>query len=599
MLERGLGNFLSWAREKGAFLDPRIDFQYQKQKGFTAIINDFLSGEELIKVPKNIVIGPHLKEHYLPKINIELDTSFSNNEITILLISKLAFDTSLEKNTFKEYFKILPKNLNNPYFWNSSEIDLVVGTDLEIFLKRNFSKLVNEWHMLLKQLVKDSPEETLKLQILQDIKFYDENIAAISLNSYHGELYEYLNSENKSWTSFRNYLWSYCILTSRGFPYMLLKNKIDKDDLLKAILLPIIDLLNHKNDNKVKWKGLKESDGNHITFQILETVDQLGELSNNYGNKSNLELLLGYGFAFENNKYDETSISLKVDSDEVIKEALRYKILINQCLDEKEGIRELKEGINFKIKTDEGLPTNVVNFFAILVQMGFERDVGITLRMQLNGITHLKQIFEGKIQVLKKKFTLGRQIRGDIYEVVKIFKNEQRKIYQNALESILKYEKKLLADNKSKLLSLKTILKNDAPFRSFLLKIFKVSSYEQILQKQIFNEAAILWIVTLCQKKVALCKSTFNTSANQIINIYSQVEAVSKTIEINDEDIDEYKPKVSPYISDVLKVWSDVFEDETDFIQKYVIADTVFDRLSYLRPSNEELFLVQKCETFA
>mmetsp|Transcript_5886 Transcript_5886/g.7164 ORF Transcript_5886/g.7164 Transcript_5886/m.7164 type:complete len:599 (+) Transcript_5886:2757-4553(+) len=598
MIERGLGDFLSWARKRGAFLDPRIDFRYDKQKGFKAIIDDCLSGEELIKVPKNIVIGPHLKEQYLPEIDIQFDSSFSNNEITILVISKLAFDASV-RNSFKEYFEILPKNLNNPYFWNSGEIELVDGTDLEIILKRNFSKLVNEWRILLKQIVKDSPDETLKLQILQDIKFFDQNIAGIPLNSYSGELYEYLNSENKSWTSFRNYLWSYSILTSRGFPYMLLKDNITRDDLLKAILLPIIDLLNHKNDNKVKWKGLKESDGNHITFQNLETVDKLGELYNNYGNKSNLELLLGYGFVFENNKYDETNISLKVGSDEVIKEALRYKILINQSADEKECIREFKEGINFKITIDEGLPSNILNFFSILMQMGFEKDVGITLRMQLNGISYLKQIIEGKIQVLKKKITLGRQVRGDVYEMVKLYKNEQRKIFQNTLESLFKYEKKLLAHNKSKLISLKTILKHDAAFRSCLIEIFEVSSYEEILQKQIVNEVAILWIVTLCKNKVTLSKSTFNTSTDQIIHIYSQIEEVSKTIEVNDKDIDEYKPKVSPYISDVLKVWPDLFEDETNFIQKYVIADTVFDRLVYLRPANEELFLVQKFETFA
>lgn len=602
MLERGLGEFLSWARESGAFLDSRIEFQYSKQKGYSALIHDFLSGDELIRIPKQMVIGPHLKEQYLPVINYaRSDSSFSNNEMTILLISKLAFDTSLNDNRFKQYFEILPKDFNIPYFWNSNEIDLVNGTDLETIFKKNFSKLVTEWYGLMKQLIKDSLEEKLKQQILQDMKFFDDNIAGIPLNSYHGELYEYLNCENKSWTSFRNYLWSYSILTSRGLPYILLKNEITRNDIQKAILIPIIDLLNHKNDYKVKWNGLKESKGSHLSFQCFEKGDEFGELYNNYGDKSNLELLLGYGFVSENNKYDETSISLKLSSQGIIKEALRHKILMSQDNDdENETIRYLRDGINFKIRADEELPSNLVNFFAILMQMGFERDVGISLRMQLNGITHLKQVIEGKILLLKRNFILGPQVKSGVHEVVKVYRNGQRKIFQNTLESLLKYEKKLLADNKAHLLSLKAILKNDASFKSSLVKIFKVSSYEEILKKQIVNDVVLLWIVTLSKMKVSLRNSYFtNLIRKQVDCIYSQIGEVSEAIDITDEDVYEYKPKVLSYISDVLQIWPDMFKNEIHFIRQYVIADTVFDRLSYSRPSNGELFLVQKVEGFA
>lgn len=600
MLERDIGHFLSWARENGAFLDSRIEFQYSKQKGYSALIHDFLSGEELIKVPKQMVIGPHLKEQYLPGINYaHSDSYFTNNEMTILLISKLAFDTSLNDNRFKQYFEIVPKDFNIPYFWNSNEIDLVNGTDLELIFKTNFSKLVTEWHELMEQLIQDSLEEKFKQQILQDMKFYDDNIAGISLN-YHGELYEYLNCENESWTSFRNYLWSYSILTSRGLPYILLKNEITRDDIQKAILVPIIDLLNHKNDYKVKWNGLKESKGSHVSFQSFEEGDKFGELYNNYGNKSNLQLLLGYGFVSENNKYDETSISLKVDSQELIKEALRYKILMNQNNDNNADIRYLKDGINFKITADEDLPSNLVNFFAILRQMKFERHVGISLRMQLNGTAHLKQVIEGKILLLKRNFVLGPQVKSGVHEVVKVYRNEQRKLFQNTLESLLKYEKTLLADNKAHLLSLKTILKNDVSFKSSLIKIFKVSSYEEILKKKIVNDVVLLWIVTLSKEKVSLRNPYFNTLIrNQINYIYSQIEEVSEAIDVNDEDVDEYKPKVSTYISDILQIWPDMFKNKIHFIRRYVIADTVFDRLSYSRPTNGELFIVQKVEAFA
>lgn len=114
------------------------------------------------------------------------------------------------------------------------------------------------------------------------------------------------------------------------------------------------------------------------------------------------------------------------------------------------------------------------------------------------------------------------------------------------------------------------------------------------------NDVVLLWIVTLSKEKVSLRNPYFNTLIrNQINYIYSQIEEVSEAIDVNDEDVDEYKPKVSTYISDILQIWPDMFKNKIHFIRRYVIADTVFDRLSYSRPTNGELFIVQKVEAFA
>ena len=53
---------------------------------------------------------------------------------------------------------------------------------------------------------------------------------------------------------------------------------------------------------------------------------------------------------------------------------------MNQNNDNNADIRYLKDGINFKITADEDLPSNLVNFFAILRQMKFERHVGISAK---------------------------------------------------------------------------------------------------------------------------------------------------------------------------------------------------------------------------
>ena len=74
-----------------------------------------------------------------------------------------------------------------------------------------------------------------------------------------------------------------------------------------AILLPLLDLLNHKPGAQVEWQARY----NFVGLQILESYESEQELCNNYGPRDNEGLLLAYGFTIENNPFDHLVISIK------------------------------------------------------------------------------------------------------------------------------------------------------------------------------------------------------------------------------------------------------------------------------------------------
>ena len=74
-----------------------------------------------------------------------------------------------------------------------------------------------------------------------------------------------------------------------------------------GVLLPLLDLLNHKPGAKVEWQARY----NFVGLQILESYESGQEICNNYGPRDNEGLLLAYGFTIENNPFDHLVISIK------------------------------------------------------------------------------------------------------------------------------------------------------------------------------------------------------------------------------------------------------------------------------------------------
>ena len=82
------------------------------------------------------------------------------------------------------------------------------------------------------------------------------------------------------------YLWAWTIITSRAFFPKVLSGSVESSDLPDegiSVLLPLIDLPNHRPLAKVEWRAGEEDVG----MIVLESVSPGQEISNNYGPRNN------------------------------------------------------------------------------------------------------------------------------------------------------------------------------------------------------------------------------------------------------------------------------------------------------------------------
>ncbi|KAI0401733.1 SET domain-containing protein [Xylaria palmicola] len=95
------------------------------------------------------------------------------------------------------------------------------------------------------------------------------------------------------------YYWAYCIFTTRSFrPSLILPDAASlslpcgTDDF--SVLLPLFDMGNHAPLAKIAW--VTDEDSRTCTLRAGQPYAAGQQVYNNYGAKTNAELLLGYGF---------------------------------------------------------------------------------------------------------------------------------------------------------------------------------------------------------------------------------------------------------------------------------------------------------------
>jgi len=90
-------------------------------------------------------------------------------------------------------------------------------------------------------------------------------------------------------------------------------------DLDFSVLFPGQDAANHSNDARVDWTF----EPGRFSISVNDKIEAGAEVFNNYGAKSNDELLLGYGFCVANNPYDGVLLTLKAPPRELQTELRR------------------------------------------------------------------------------------------------------------------------------------------------------------------------------------------------------------------------------------------------------------------------------------
>ena len=195
-----------------------------------------------------------------------------------MLVVYVAVNRDNEKNFWYPYLQFCPREYDDPLWWKEDELEELEGTNIG----------------LATPLRKQAIHELFELCL------------SIKLEAPHLFEKEVLEEDFK---------WAYCLYTSRSYPghlvgtvdalaSPLINNYSEKP--VTGILLPLLDLFNHKHKRDVTWSF----DEKNIIFHTGEVIEEGKEVFNNYGGKGNEEFLMGYGFVLENNRQDLVSIQL-------------------------------------------------------------------------------------------------------------------------------------------------------------------------------------------------------------------------------------------------------------------------------------------------
>lgn len=564
--EEQLKEFLSFCKQNGANIDQRIAFKVTPSAGITAIANSAIKTQDsLISVPKKLLITRELAEEEFGVKNASVSNG-NPNALLQLYVAKMKFEPTA-KPFHKPYIDILPSTLDQPYFWNSKELGLLKGTDLYLLLKENLRRNIKEWAELLANVNID-PFDGEVYEQLKASETFDVLNYVCEYREKHSEI---------PWNSFAAYLWATGIFTSRAFPRLVIDEHCS--NLNEAFLYPVVDLLNHKNDTQVKWTFEQDN----VCFRTSETLKEGDEVSNNYGEKSSEELLLSYGFIQENNQYDRTRLTLRLDG-ETIEQALtgnlgltKDNVVANDCA-------------QFVITADEPMPNAVANFFGYLCKLKSEAEV--TLRSFLEGQDELRAILVQKVEFFRTRSKISPAdcagCHSNVIQLIKKYMNSEKKLYNGSLEALQKTQKEVLKKNSALMVSFKSIFKMDRKFANSLLLAFGVVKYDDLVTKNRLRESLLLWIVRVANRDSYPQKFEY-TVPQFIFDTFQEVSG-SIVIERNDvaEFIDFYK-KLFPGLTDKIP---EVFSPGNWGIRQFIVADTVMDRLVYTRKLTQEPFFI-------
>ncbi|KAI1401257.1 SET domain-containing protein [Hypoxylon fuscum] len=293
---------LRWVEDGGGCLHPSIEIYHDEVTKGSFRVKDSCS----IGVDDAIVNLPLFKTlSYLDAINGHPELSFSSS--------------SLQNNEGRTYFskqfiQTIPPHVVGRFFLMQ---EYLLGSESKWW--PYIRTLPQPEHMgtLLPVMWPSDDVEFLRgtnaYDAIQDIKstLKREHKSAMKMlpERYHSEFTRPL------------YYWAYSIYTSRSFrPSLILPKSISQnlpcelDDF--SILLPLYDIGNHSPLAKIAWTTDEQTQ--ICTLKSRQRYSAGEQVFNNYGMKTNVELLLGYGFILPEDDglhNDYVHIKTKADPD--------------------------------------------------------------------------------------------------------------------------------------------------------------------------------------------------------------------------------------------------------------------------------------------
>lgn len=588
-----LDQLLHWAQKRGASIPDCVKFSevLPGNIGAHAPTSDSL----LLKVPTKIIFK---LSDTISAFDFDV-AALLNKTRNINAFSKLhlAHERSrkhLPLSEFGPYVATLPssKMINSPYVWLPQDQKLLTGTNLGNSLKENLSGLVEEWWLVISLL----PDSVAKPELhYMNIKFYYE------YKFYEPEqLHDYLLQDNEeNWTSFPAYLWALMIYKSRSFPSKLLQSDstLDKINFVQddvAILIPVIDLLNHNPKAEVIWGTQKDE------FVFETTKHSGGQLFNNYGRKGNEELLLAYGFCIPDNSAESVALKIKVPllllpqleqhglqlptisdyTTSVIQENSVEKQVDQLTLDLS---NPYNDGLLYFISKDV-VPESLVKVFQWLVKTPWEEK--LTLRMKLSGLNHLRKALESKALAIDTE-----AIKGSVNaDNINIYLSGQNRVLKSGVTQIKHLENELLSENKSRVISLKSVYKKDIKFAQSLMVTMGITGYNDILEQELMDQVWLIYLIR-CYNKTQYKDEDFEAQylPDWIRDCFIRMD---KETEVSAQDVVQFRDLYEGLIIPMNQAVPEIYNKGKWTVRELVVSTKLLDTIGFVRGKKQECLLV-------
>ncbi|KAA8500067.1 Ribulose-1,5 bisphosphate carboxylase/oxygenase large subunit N-methyltransferase, chloroplastic [Porphyridium purpureum] len=235
---------------------------------------EITQSEALFQIPKALVITKSTAQQLLGKHVITDET----DEFIALALALLTESTKGARSFYKPYLDIIPsmEELNPLFLWSEEDRQVLRGSPTLIAAESLKQKLVREYEMVMQDIV-------LK----------------------HADVFPARNGE--AFMSQQDWNWAFAVLFSRTICFPSTK---------ELALVPYADLMNHSSFCACFFdcrKGGSMFDRQEFVVLYSDRdYKQAEQVYVTYGQKSNAELLLLYGFVVERNPFDSVELCVSL-----------------------------------------------------------------------------------------------------------------------------------------------------------------------------------------------------------------------------------------------------------------------------------------------
>jgi hypothetical protein len=196
-----------------------------------------------------------------------------------------------EKSFWWNYIRLLPQPddpeaLGIPVGWPEADLKFLTGTNAEPPIQKKLKLWQNEWGLGIWNL-----RNNMSNWHVFSYKLYQWAASIFGSRSFRASLTVAEDIVNNS--------------VSHGVVAMN-RDHIRHDHF--SVLFPVLDIGNHDGVKRVEWS--KSPETGQFIFLSTEKMEQGSQIFNFYGNKSNSELLVGYGFILHTPEQDIVNLKI-------------------------------------------------------------------------------------------------------------------------------------------------------------------------------------------------------------------------------------------------------------------------------------------------